>query len=130
MKQALKLKTFRYGEPPKRGEGLRIGITRRPPRGVHKNHWKDYFDVWFPVLAPSEKLLRRTKRGSIDYPTFCAGYQRELLGSAGSRQALELLAVLAMRTPISIGCYCEDESRCHRLHLRRLIERAASKIRV
>jgi uncharacterized protein YeaO (DUF488 family) len=128
LKQALKLKTFRYGDLPKRGEGLRIGTTRRPPRGVRKNHWHDYFDVWFPLLAPSQKLLRRAKRGSIDYRTFCSSYERELFGSAESKQALELMAALALRTPMSIGCYCEDESRCHRSHLRKLIVRAARKL--
>jgi len=65
----------------------------------------------------------------MDYQTFCSSYERELLGSAESKQALELLAALALRTPISIGCYCEDESRCHRSHLRKLIEQTAKKIR-
>ena len=60
-----------------------------------------------------------------DYRTFCASYERELLSSAESRQALDLLAVLSTRTPISVGCYCEDESWCHRSHLRKLIARRA-----
>ena len=129
MKKALKLRTFRHGDAPKRGEGLRIGTTRRPPRGATRKQWSDYFDVWFPVLAPSAALLRRSKRSqTMDYRGFCASYERELLGRAESRQALDLLAALALRVPISIGCYCEDESRCHRTHLRKLIERAACKL--
>jgi len=129
MNKALKLRTFRHGEAPKRGEGLRIGTTRRPPRGVRKHRWHEHFDVWFPVLAPSAALLRRFERSqSMDYRGFCASYERELLGSAESRQALNLLAALALRIPISIGCYCEDVSRCHRTHLRKLIERAARKL--
>jgi uncharacterized protein YeaO (DUF488 family) len=118
----LKLRTFRYGDPPRRGEGLRIGTTRRPPRGVRKEEWirQGWFDVWFPVVAPSEKLLRRMPAN------FFAAYEREVLGRAESRQAIELLAALARRMPISVGCYCEDESRCHRTHLRTLIERAAA----
>src|SRR5437899_11678348 len=118
MKKALKLRTFKHGDTPKRGEGLRIGTTRRPPRGATKKEWPDYFDVWFPVLAPSAALLRRYKLSqTMDYHGFCATYERELLGSAESRQALDLLAALALRTPISIGCYCADESSCHRKHL-------------
>jgi uncharacterized protein YeaO (DUF488 family) len=128
MKKILKLSTFRHGDPPKRGEGLRIGTTRRPPRGVPRDRWQrdNYFDVWFPVLAPSAALLRRFQRSqTMGFRDFCDSYERELLKSAEPRQALDLLAALALRTPISIGCYCADESRCHRSHLRRLIEAAA-----
>lgn len=131
MKKVPKLRTFRHGDAPKRGEGLRIGTTRRPPRGVPRLRWQrdDHFDVWFPVLAPSAALLRRFNRSqTMSYKDFCASYERELLASAESRQAVELLAALALRTAISIGCYCEDESTCHRSHLRKLIERAARKL--
>jgi len=118
----VKLRTFRNGEPPKRGEGLRIGTTRRPPRGAAREEWPDHFDVWFPILAPSAKLLASK---TANYRTFCARYTREINSRAESRQALELLAHLALRTAISIGCYCSDESRCHRRHLWKLIERQA-----
>lgn len=131
METKIRLRTFQHGDSPKRGEGLRIGTTRRPPRGVPRKRWKrdDYFDVWFPVLAPSEALLRRFKRSrTMRFRDFCSAYERELLSKAESRQALELLAALSLRTPISIGCYCEDESKCHRSHLRKLIERAARKM--
>jgi uncharacterized protein YeaO (DUF488 family) len=131
MKKTLQLRTFRAGDAPKRGEGLRIGATRRPPRGVSRDHWRsgNYFDVWFPAVAPSEELVHEFLHGGkLTYPRFCARYERELLGHAESRQAVELLAAMALRTPLSIGCYCEDESRCHRAHLRKLIERAAAKM--
>jgi uncharacterized protein YeaO (DUF488 family) len=124
-----KLKTFQYGDPI-RGKSLRIGTTRRPPRGVPKKFWKldGYFDVWFPVLAPSLALLRRFQ-GKLEeadaYQNFCASYERELLQRAESRQAIELIAAVCLRTPVSIGCYCENESRCHRKHLAKLILRAA-----
>ena len=132
MKNDIKLRTFRHGDPPKRGEGLRIGTTRRPPRGVPRNRWKkdDYFDVWFPILAPSAELLRRFRRSrTLTYQDFCASYERELLAKAESRQAVELLAELSLRTPISIGCYCEDDSICHRKHLQKLIERSARQLK-
>lgn len=126
MKRTLKLRTFRYGDAPKRGEGLRIGTTRRPPRGVKKEQWKDYFDVWFPVLAPSADLIRSYMQKG-DYEAFCKSYEREVLGTPESRHSLELVAAIALRMPTSVGCFCEDESRCHRKHLRKLIERAAGE---
>lgn len=124
----LKLRTFRYGAAPRRGEGLRIGTTRRPPRGATKKEWSEFFDVWFPVLAPSESLLRRARRTGMEYRKFCDSYERELMSKAESRQAVELIAALALRTPISVGCFCEDEVKCHRSYLRKLIERAARKL--
>lgn len=130
MTRTLKLGTFRYGEPPRRGQGLRIGTTRRPPRGATKKEWGEYFDVWFPVLAPSDALLRRTRqRAKFDYKRFCASYEKELLGKAETRQAVELLAALALRMPISVGCFCEDESVYHRSHLRKLIERTGRRLK-
>lgn len=129
MKKVLKLRTFKHGDTPKRGEGLRIGTTRRPPRGKTKDEWSESFDVWFPVLAPSAALLQRRKRSkTMDHDGFCASYERELIGRAESRQALDFLAAMALRIPISIGCYCDDESNCHRSHLRKLIERAARNL--
>ena len=127
----LKLSTFRIGDPPKRDEGLRIGTTRLPPRGVPKSRWKSdgYFDVWLPTVAPSRKLLSWIKQHDINDDktrrAFFARYERELLGNSEARQTLALLAELAKRTPISVGCFCEDESRCHRSRLREIIERIA-----
>jgi uncharacterized protein YeaO (DUF488 family) len=86
---------------------------------VPKERWQrdGYFDVWFPVLAPSEKLVRRRP--------FFASYKHEVMGRAESRVAVELMAALAFRMPIGIGCFCEDETQCHRTYLRKLIEQAA-----
>ena len=128
-KNPLKLRTFRYSDAPKRGEGLRIGTTRTPPLRVPKKLWHKSFDVWFRLLAPSKKLRQRNKRGKITYREFCDLYERELLSKHESRQALDLLAAMAQRTPISIGCYCKNESTCHRSHLKKLIELAARKLK-
>ena len=128
-KNPLKLRTFRYSDDPKRGEGLRIGTTRNPPLYAPKKRWRKSFDVWFRLLAPSKKLRQRNKRGKITHREFCDLYERELLNKHESRQALDLLAAMAQRTPISVGCYCEDESLCHRTHLKKLIERAARKLK-
>ena len=84
MKPPLHLRTFQIGAPPKRGEGLRIGTTRRPPRGVPRARWKrdGYFDVWFPVVAPSAALLGRTRDRDFANPAvrrrFFEAYRREL----------------------------------------------------
>jgi uncharacterized protein YeaO (DUF488 family) len=103
---------------------------------VPKAHWTHdgYFDVWLPALAPSAKLLARFKKRharGFDDPAvreaFFDSYERELLSSAEGRQLVEFLAHIAVRTPISIGCFCADESRCHRSRLYKLILRHAPR---
>jgi uncharacterized protein YeaO (DUF488 family) len=128
MAMELKLSTFQIGTPAKPGQGLRIGVTRFPPRGVPKDRWaKDgYFDVWLPVLAPSAKLVAEIKK-KVDGPSAALQkafdrYERELLSNATGRQTVEFLAQVAARTPISIGCACQDESRCHRSRLYKIIQ--------
>jgi uncharacterized protein YeaO (DUF488 family) len=125
----LHLTTFQIGHSSEPG-ALRIGATRRPPRGVPKHRWqKDgYFDVWFPVVAPSAELLEKHRPMPDSDPKvwarFFAAYRRELLKPPASH-AVALLAALAGQTPIAIGCYCADASRCHRSVLREEISRAA-----
>jgi uncharacterized protein YeaO (DUF488 family) len=119
---ALKLKTFRIGGEPRRGEGLRLGVVRFLPRGVLK---KDYqrlglFDLWFPALAPSRKLLEKRDQGLF------RRYRSELLKSSEKRQTLLLLAEVAKKIPISIGCSCEQANQCHRSVLASLLEEAGS----
>jgi len=123
------LRIVRLGSPRVRGEGLRIGTVRRPPRGVPKSrHAKDdWYDVWLPDVAPSQELVRAALAGESDaeWKTFVKKYTAELKRPEPSR-LLDLLAALSHATNISIGCYCEDESRCHRSVLRlALAERGA-----
>ena len=132
MKKTLKLRTFQIGTLPKRGEGIRINTARRPHRGVRLAQLRRmaHFDSWLPSLAPSPELLARTPRKRFDERAvrerFFASYEREMEQS-GPRHTIAFLARLAQDTPISIGCFCQDESRCHRSRLRVLIERAASR---
>jgi uncharacterized protein YeaO (DUF488 family) len=132
MKRKLKLSTFQIRATRKRVEELRIGATRRPPRGVPRKRWtKDgYFDVWLPVVAPSQKLITRFKR-DFDDPArrraFFDRYERELLSNTAAKYTLRLLAEIAKRTPVSIGCYCANESRCHRSRLFKIISRLATQ---
>jgi uncharacterized protein YeaO (DUF488 family) len=130
----LKLSTFRIGDPVIPSQGLRIGATRLPPRGVPKARWKKdgYFDVWLPTVAPSRKLLSWIKKRDInDEATrsqYFERYERELLGDSAARQTLQLLAEIAKAAPIAIGCFCAAEDRCHRSRLRDVIERTAKKL--
>src|SRR6478609_2238865 len=104
-----RVRTFRIGDQPRRGEGLRIGATRLPPRGVPKQRWRSrgYFDVWFPIVAPSQKLLRSIHGTGIDdlkvRTRFFDAYRRELTRPPASH-GLNLLAALAKTTAIAIGC--------------------------
>lgn len=128
MAKKLQLTTFRIGSPVEPGQGLRIGATRRPPRGVPKSRWvaDGYFDVWMPALAPSAELLSELKKYDFENPmrrkTFFDRYERELLSSAESRQTVEFVAEIAVRTPIAVGCFCEDETRCHRSRLYKILQ--------
>ena len=130
---ALKLKTYQLGTPRRRGEGLRIGVVRRPPRGVRKEDYArlDYYDVWLPLVAPSAELLSWIhSRGAGDdaaWQQFTRRYESEMRGNPDSWRTIKLLAALAQRTPLAIGCHCADETRCHRSVLRRLIEEAAEE---
>ena len=123
----LKLHTYRLGTPRKRGEGVRVGVVRHLPRGVRKADYarRDFFDVWFPNVAPSAELLRWVhEQPETRWTRFVERYSHEMK-QPDSRHAIELLAAMAKRTPISIGCFCEDESHCHRSVLRELIQQAA-----
>jgi uncharacterized protein YeaO (DUF488 family) len=122
----------RLGTPRKRGEGLRLGTVRRPPRGVPKSDFArlDYYDVWFPNLSPSAELVHDalTAVDERAWAAFRRKFQREMRTLDRSRE-LDVLAALSHRTNLSVGCYCEDESRCHRSVLRELLaERGADVV--
>jgi uncharacterized protein YeaO (DUF488 family) len=129
MLKAMAIRIVRLGHTPRRkGEGLRIGTVRRPPRGVPKTKWSpEWFDVWYPNLAPS---LSSMKLGlSVATPAqwkqYARLYRREMSTPEASH-TLDLFAALSRHTNFSVGCYCEDESRCHRSLLRvLLLERGA-----
>lgn len=125
------VRIVRLGSPRTRDEGLRIGIVRRPPRGVRKEDYalKDIYDVWFPNLAPSESLLKESLPNiEKNWKKFRRRFLAELKSPA-ARRDLELLAALSHRINFSIGCYCKEESRCHRSILRELLEKAGADIK-
>jgi uncharacterized protein YeaO (DUF488 family) len=123
------IRTYQIGTHRKRGEGLRVGAVRFLPRGVKKQDYArlSLFDVWLPVLAPSRRLLRWAKGKSWNArtrQTFFARYAREMEANTDSRQVIRFVAKASLRTPISVGCYCADETRCHRSVLLKLIRKA------
>ncbi len=123
------IRIVRLGTPRSAGEGTRIGTVRRPPRGVPKAEFasRDYYDVWYPNLAPSPETLKMGQEASsaAQWKAFEKRYRAEMAGPEASHN-LELLAALSHQTAFSVGCYCEDEAHCHRSVLRALLlERGA-----
>lgn len=118
------LRVVRLGTPRADGEGLRIGTVRRPPRGVLRSEFarQDWYDVWFPTLAPSAELVNQAQaaQGAAQWNAFFRHYKAEMKTPAAAR-ALDLLAALSQHSDISVGCYCEDEAHCHRKALRELL---------
>lgn len=118
------IKIVRLGSPRAEGEGVRIGTVRRPPRGVSKRELaaRDFYDVWLPNLAPSEELLRqwRAAEDERQWRAFARRYRAEMKRPEASR-LLDVLAALSRSSSFSVGCYCRDETRCHRSLLRELL---------
>jgi uncharacterized protein YeaO (DUF488 family) len=118
------VRIVRLGSPRAAGEGVRIGTVRRPPRGVPKSEFakRDYYDVWFPTLAPSLPTMKLGLAADTDaqWARFAKKYRSEMAKPDASH-AIEVLAKLSRSSDFSVGCYCEDESRCHRSILRNLL---------
>jgi len=113
-------------------EGVRVGAVRRPPRGVKKEDYArlDYYDVWLPELAPSEPLRAWIVSRPITpawWASFARRYRSEMHAPAPAR-LIKLLAVLSSDSNFSVGCYCEDESHCHRSQLRELLADAGATV--
>ena len=126
------VRVVRLGTPRRAGEGLRLGTVRRLPRGVKKVDYakRDYFDLWFPDIAPSAGLVSFATSKPLDkarWSTFTKRYRAEM-ANPGAQRILELLARLSHAADFSVGCYCEDESRCHRSVLRKLLAEHDAKI--
>ena len=115
-------------------EGLRIGTVRRPPRGVPKAEFasRNYYDVWYPELSPETELMQQaqesvklraagqTAEADKLWNLFEKQFRKQLAEAAADR-TLGLLAALSQSSAFSIGCYCDDETQCHRSILRSLL---------
>jgi uncharacterized protein YeaO (DUF488 family) len=127
----MSVRIVRLGTPRTAGEGTRIGTVRRPPRGVPKTEFskQNWYDVWFPNLAPSLETMKLGLEAAsdADWRRFAKKYRAEM-NESGPKHDLELLAALSRSTSFSVGCYCDDESRCHRSILRDLLTEHGAKI--
>ena len=133
----MSVRIVRLGTPRHAGEGTRIGTVRRPPRGVPKSGFAsgDWYDVWLPELSPSAELVKlaldsqkdRSAAGDREWALFVRKYRAEMAEPAAAH-AIALLAALSAEGSFSVGCYCEDESRCHRSVLRGLLAEAGARI--
>ncbi len=125
------IRVVRLGSPRTRGEGLRVGTVRRPPRGVPRKEYaaRDYYDVWLPELAPSEDLVRMARKASDEkgWQRFVKRYRAEMKRPGPSR-LLSVLAALSHQTNFSVGCYCEDETHCHRSELKAILRELGADI--
>ena len=124
------IRIVRLGSDRHPEEGLRIGTVRRPPRGVPKNEYasQNWYDVWLPDVAPTSELMKmgQAAKTEKDWFLFVKKYRSEMKGLEKSR-IIDLLAALSHNTNISVGCYCENEARCHRSILKELLaERGAN----
>lgn len=120
----MSLRVVRLGSERVEGEGLRLGTVRRPPRGIAKERIasENYYDVWLPQLAPSAELLKEALAAETPkaWQSFVKRYRAEMAEPDNVRLLL-LLATLSRTTNLSVGCYCADETHCHRSVLRELL---------
>ena len=127
----MSIRIIRLGTPRAPDEGTRIGTVRRPPRGVPKAEFssRNWYDVWFPNLAPTVKTmnLARNAESQAEWSAFVKRYKAEM-AAPHARHDLELLAVLSHRMNFSVGCYCENEDRCHRSILKQLLIEAGAEM--
>lgn len=124
------MRVIRLGSPRLEDEGTRIGTVRRPPRGVPKAEFasQNWYDVWFPNLSPSPETLKLGQEADTpaQWAAFTKKYRTEM-ATPENRHTIALLAVLSQRANFSVGCYCENEARCHRSVLRELLGAAGAR---
>jgi uncharacterized protein YeaO (DUF488 family) len=127
----MSIRIVRLGTPRAPTEGIRFGTVRRPPRGVRKTELasRDYYDVWLPALSPSAALVKLALAAVTDaeWAKVVRKYRTEMKGPTAA-PVLSVLAALSHEASFSVGCYCEDESRCHRSILRELLREHGAKL--
>ena len=127
----MSVRIVRLGDDRAPAEGLRIGTVRRPPRGVPKSQYasRNIYDVWLPLLAPSEALLKQAQaaNGEREWKAFVRKYRAQMR-APDARRVVDTLAALSHQTNFSVGCYCKEESRCHRSVLRELLIAHGAKL--
>lgn len=127
----MSIRIVQLGTARHRDEGLRLGTVRRPPRGVRKERiaQDNWYDVWLPQLAPSAELVKEAQgaESAKEWDAFVRKYRSEMAVSDNVR-LIGLLAALSQNTNFSVGCYCDDESHCHRSVLRSLLVEHGARV--
>jgi uncharacterized protein YeaO (DUF488 family) len=127
----MSIRVVRLGTDRATGEGLRLGTVRRPPRGVKKERLAadDWYDVWLPQLSPSADLVKQAQAATTpkEWAAFAKKYRHEMAEHDNAR-LIALLAALSHDTDFAVGCYCADESHCHRSVLREILRENGAKI--
>jgi uncharacterized protein YeaO (DUF488 family) len=127
----MSIRVVRLGSARSKGEGLRVGTVRRPPRGVKKENIaaENWYDVWLPQLAPSAELVKQALSAETpgDWAKFAKKY-RKAMNEPENARLISLLAALSKQTDFAVGCYCADESRCHRSLLRELLREHGANV--
>ena len=132
------IRVVRLGSPRAAGEGVRLGTVRRPPRGVPKTRFAadDWYDVWYPNLSPTPELMKlalsthrepHSAESKKTWDVFTRLFRKEMAEPDAAR-TLDVLAALSHEANFSVGCYCEDEARCHRSILRALLAERGAKL--
>jgi uncharacterized protein YeaO (DUF488 family) len=123
------IRVVQLGSPRAKNEGLRIGTVRRPPRGVPKSRLGEWYDLWLPQLAPSAALVKQAQAATTpgQWQAFVRNYRREMAAPDNAR-LIALLAAMSRAADFAVGCYCRDESHCHRSVLRELLTEAGASI--
>jgi uncharacterized protein YeaO (DUF488 family) len=125
------VRIVQLGTPRAKDEGVRIGTVRRPPRGVPKEKFasQNWYDVWYPNLAPSVETMKQAQ--AADTPAQWAAFVKKFraeMAHPDAARSLDVLAALSRTSQFSIGCYCDDESHCHRSVLRALLEERGADV--
>jgi uncharacterized protein YeaO (DUF488 family) len=128
------VRIVRLGTPRAPDEGTRLGTVRRPPRGVRREEFatRDYYDVWVPDLAPSSEVVSSALGASwtdARWAKFARVYRREMAKPV-PRRLIAMLAAMSHTGNFSVGCYCADETRCHRTLLREMLVAAGAIVAV
>ncbi len=126
------IQIVKLGSPRGKDEGLRIGTVRRPPRGVPKTEFaaRNWYDVWYPNLAPSAETMQlgQAVPPAAEGDKAWSAFRKKYRSEAEASRNLDLLAALSHGANFSVGCYCENEARCHRSLLRELLSERGAKL--
>lgn len=123
------IRTRRWNDPEKRGDGFKVLICRYRPRALKKEN--ETWDRWMKELGPSVEL-HAAFWGKHGPPIGWAEYKKRYLEEMKDQRTGidELAKMVASGKTITLLCSsaCEDPNKCHRSLLAKLVEARASKL--